>query len=455
MNDNNLVDTQPDSNGKEKRSFVERILDALDKKNRKWDGRHTAPTILFYSIVLFLVCAVVWAFFAELDHVVRGQGRVTNPMQSQIIQNLEGGIIERIYVREGDIVPEGTVVVSLDPTQTLSLYGETQKEERALSIRVERLAAEREEREPVFSYEMLTEEPQLVAAERGQFRERREVFKIETALLEAQLAQRQEEARQAKNNLTRVEHELELAKEEYQVINDLVDRQLEARLALINIDRERNLALSEVNNARMEVIKSQAVLAEAKHRLEQARSNYMSEIGRQYAESVGRLAEVRERMQGLRDRLNRTQMAAPVNAIVNVIHVRTEGGVIQPGEPILELTPIDGSVEVDAQIELKDIGSIFTGQDVSVKLTAFDFSRYGDVSGKISAISPDSQVRENGEEFFQVRIELDKPFLEVDGKQYPITPGMAANVDILISKRTVMEYLMEPVFKLRDRAFRE
>ena len=455
MNDNNLVDTQPSSNGKEKRSFVERVLDALDKRNRRWDGRQKAPTILFYAIVLFLVFAVVWAFFAELDHVVRGQGRVINPKQGQIIQNLEGGIIERIYVREGDIVPEGTVVVSLDPTQTLSLYGETQKEERALSIRVERLAAERGEREPVFSYEMLTEEPKLVAAERAQFRERREVFQIETALLEAQLAQRQEEASQAKNSLSRAEHELELAKDEYEVIKDLVDRQLEARLALINIDRERNVALSEVNNARMEVIKSQAVLAEAKHRLAQARSNYMSDVGSQYAQSVGRLAEVRERMEGLRDRLNRTQMAAPVNAIVNVIHVRTEGGVIQPGEPILELTPIDGNVEVDAEIELKDIGSIFTGQDVSVKLTAYDFSRYGDVSGKISAISPDSQVRENGEEFFQVRIELDKPFLEADGKQYPITPGMAANVDILISKRTVMEYLMGPVFKLRDRAFRE
>jgi len=436
-------------------SFIDRILDGLDQRQRKWDGKKTAPTILFYVIVIFLVSIVVWAFFAELDHVVRGQGRVINPKQSQIIQNLEGGIIEKIYVREGDIVPEGTVLVSLDPTQTLSLYGETQKEERALTVRVERLAAEREEREPVFSFEMLREEPELIAAERAQFRERTEVFRIDSELLKAQLAQRKEEAKQAENTLVHAEHEYKLANDEHALISDLVDRQLEARLALITIDRERNVALSALNDARIEVIKSQAVLAEAKHRLAQARSNYMSEIGRQYADSLASLAEVRERMQGLRDRLNRTQMIAPVNAIVNVIHVRTEGGVIQPGEPILELTPIDGSVEVDAQIELKDIGSIYTGQEVSVKLTAFDFSRYGDVAGTISAISPDSQMRENGEEFFQVRIELDRPYLDVDQKQYPITPGMAANVDILISKRTVMEYLMEPVFKLRDRAFRE
>lgn len=436
-------------------SIIDKVLDRLDKGQRTWNGKKTAPTVLFYIIAIFLVSVVVWAYFAELDHVVRGQGSVINPKQSQIIQNLEGGIIESIYVREGDIVPEGTVLVSLDPTQTLSLYGETQKEERALSIRVERLAAERDGREPVFSFEMLREEPELIAAEQAQFRERTDVFRIDSDLLEAQLAQRREEVKQAENSLVHAEHEYKLANDEHALIRDLVDRQLEARLTLISIDRERNVALSALNDARIEVIKSKAVLAEAKHRLDQTRSNYMSEIGRQYADSIARLAEVRERMEGLRDRLNRTQLIAPVNAIVNVIHVRTEGGVIQPGEPILELTPIDGSVEVDAQIELKDIASVYSGQEVSVKLTAFDFSRFGDVAGTVSAISPDSQMRENGEEFFQVRIELDRPYLAVDQKQYPITPGMAANVDILISKRTVMEYLMEPVFKLRDRAFRE
>lgn len=443
------------SEGEQDKSAIDRILSWLDAKQLSWDGKRSAPTILLYSIVAFFVFIVVWASNAELDHVVTGQGRVINPMQTQIIQNLEGGIIERIYVREGDVVPEGSVLVSLDPTQAMSLYGEAQKEERALSIRVERLSAEREDREPVFSYEYMRDDPELIAAERAQYNERREVLRTERLLLEAQVVQREEERRQAENELVRAEREFQLASDEFNLIEDLVARQLEARLSLITSDRSRNEALAQLNQARVALARSDAVLAEARHRLAQSQSNYMNEVGNQYAESVGRLAEVRERLQGLRDRLNRTQLIAPVNAIVNRIHVRTESGVVQPGEPILELTPIDGTVEIDAAIPQKDIGFIYVDQPVSVKLTAYDFARFGDIRGAVTSISPDVQVREDGTEFFQIRIELERSYLEVDGSRYPITPGMAANVDMMIAKRTVMEYLMEPVFKLRDRAFRE
>jgi len=445
------------SNSKtEKASLVDRILAWIDSRNHRWHQKKgVAPTILLMAIVVFLVSMVFWASVAQLDHVVRGQGRVVNPMQTQIIQNLEGGIVERIYVREGDIVPEGTVLVSLDPTQAMSLYGEAQKEERALRIRVERLAAERENRDPIFSYELLRDEADLIAAEKAQFAERRLVFRNDKLLLEAQVAQREEERRQAENELKRAEREFELANDEFKLIKGLVERQLEARLSLITIDRERNEALAAFNQAKVALTRSDAVLAEARHRLEQAKSNYMNEIGNEYATSVARLAEVRQRLEGLRDRLNRTQMIAPVNAIVNRIHVRTESGVVQPGEPILELTPIDGTVEVVAEILQKDIAFVHTDQDVSVKLTAFDFARFGDVDGVVAAISPDSILRDDGTEFFQVRIAIEEPYLEAGNSRYPITPGMAANVDMVIAKRTVMEYLMEPVFKLRDRAFRE
>jgi Membrane-fusion protein len=276
------------SNSKtEKASLVDRILAWIDSRNHRWHQKKgVAPTILLMAIVVFLVSMVFWASVAQLDHVVRGQGRVVNPMQTQIIQNLEGGIVERIYVREGDIVPEGTVLVSLDPTQAMSLYGEAQKEERALRIRVERLAAERENRDPIFSYELLRDEADLIAAEKAQFAERRLVFRNDKLLLEAQVAQREEERRQAENELKRAEREFELANDEFKLIKGLVERQLEARLSLITIDRERNEALAAFNQAKVALTRSDAVLAEARHRLEQAKSNYMNEIGNEYATSV-------------------------------------------------------------------------------------------------------------------------------------------------------------------------
>lgn len=430
-------------------------LGRLDELSRKWAGRRSTPTLLLFTIVGFLLLIVVWASVAELDHVVTGQGKVVTPKQTQLVQSLEGGIIQRIFVREGDVAQQGSVLVSLDPTQARSLYGQAQKEERALMIRVERLRAEKEGREPVFPFELKRDEAEIIEAETAQLQERKAVLENEMLLLQAQVDQRLEERRQAETELQRAQKEHQLAKAEYTLIKDLVDRRLEARLSLINVDRERNEALAKLNQAKVSLKRSDAVLAEARFRLSQARMNFMSEVGNEFADGVARLAEVREKLQGLRDRLNRTQLAAPVNAIVNKIHVRTEGGVVQPGEPILELTPVDGKIEIEAAIQQKDIAFVHTGQQASVKLTAYDFSRFGDIKGAVTVVSPDAQRREDGMEFFQVRVELAQSYLETDGHHYPITPGMAANVDMVISKRTVMEYLMEPVFKLRDRAFRE
>jgi len=435
--------------------FVASGLERIGQLNRLWGGKQSTPTFLLLSITVFLIVMVLWASFAELDHVVTGQGKVVTPKQTQLIQSLEGGIIEHIYAREGDVAQEGSVLVSLDPTQARSLYGQAQKEERALAVRVERLLAEKEGRDPVFAYEVMQEEPDLIAAEQAQYRERKAVLDTEAQLLEAQVSQRREERMQAKAELHRASRELELAKAEYGLIKDLVDRRLEARLSLINVDRERNEALAQLNKAKVALKRADAALAEGRFRLAQSHMNFMSQVGNEYAEGVGRLAEVREKLQGLRDRLNRTRLTAPVNAIVNKIHVRTEGGVIQPGQPILELTPIDGKIEIEAAIQQKDIAFVHIGQSASVKLTAYDFSRFGDIKGKVTVISPDAQQREDGREFFQIRVELDKSYIEDNGHHYPATPGMAANVDMVIAKRTVMEYLMEPVFKLKDRAFRE
>lgn len=435
--------------------LVTSSLERLDSLNARWGVKQSTPSVLLFTILAFFVVIVIWALVAELDHVVVGQGKVVTPKQTQLIQSLEGGILERIYVREGDVVPAGAVLVDLDPTQARSLYGQAEKEERALLVRVERLRAEKEGREPVFAYELMRDEPDVIAAETAQLSERQAVLDNEMQLLKAQVEQRREERRQAETELQRAQRESELANAEYRVIKDLVDRKLEARLSLIGIDREKNEARAKLNQAKVAVKRSDAVLAEARFRLLRAQMNFVSEVGNEYANGVARLGEVQEKLQGLRDRLNRTQLVSPLNAMVNKIHIRTEGGVVQPGAPILELTPLDGKVEIEAEIQQKDIAFVHIGQTASVKVTAYDFSRFGSVSGTVTFISPDAQKREDGREFFQVRVELDDSFLKIDDRHYPITPGMVANVDMVIAKRTVYEYLMEPVLKLRDRAFRE
>lgn len=435
--------------------FITKVTDWLEVLNQSWSTRNSTPSVMLFAILFLVVTLIIWAANSELDHVVRGQGKVITPQQTQLIQNLEGGIIENVYVREGDIVSEGAVLISLDPTQAKSLYGETKKEERALRIRVERLRAEKDNRALVFSYEMIRDEGPLIEAERALANERKNSQRAELELLQSQINQREEEKRQATAELERAENEYRLASQEYDLIKDLVDRLLEARLSLITAEREKNDAVAKLNNARLEVSRANAIVAEAKHRLEQAKTNFISAVGEELSASLGRLAEVQERLSGLQDRLNRTQLVAPLDAIVNKVHIRTTGGVVQPGEPIVELTPINGRIEVEGAIQQKDVAFLYLEQDVSVKLTAFDFARFGDVPGKITFISPDAQKTEDGKEFFKVRIQLQRNYVESDSANFAITPGMAANVDVIVSKRTVLEYLIEPVLKLRDRAFRE
>jgi len=360
---------------------VDNVTQKLERMSQRWSKKRSTPTLLLFTIFVFLVVIIFWASIAELDHVVRGQGKVVTPKQTQLIQSLEGGIIEKIYVREGDFASEGSILISLDPTQAKSLYGEAKKEERSILVRIERLKAEKEGRAPAFSYEFLRDDADLVAAEKSQLLERKEVLGAELQLLGAQLDQRSEERQQAISELDRAEKEYELASQEYVLIKDLVDRFLEARLSLISAEREKNEAIAKLNSAKVAVKLSDAVFAEAQFRLSQAKMNFISEVGGELANSFARLAEVRERLDGLRDRLNRTQLVAPLDSIVNKIHIRTEGGVVQPGEPILELTPMNGKIEVDATILQKDIAFVYIGQEVSVKLTAFDFARFGGVVG--------------------------------------------------------------------------
>lgn len=439
----------------QKPDLIDRGLSRLDRMAKRWHQGQSTSTVLLFTILGLIVAAIVWASNSELDHVVRGQGKIVTTTHTQIVQSLEGGIIERIYAREGDIVQESSVLVELDPTQAQSQYGQALKEQRSLLIRIERLRAEKENREPVFSFEALRDDPDLIAAERAQFQERRAVLNSEIELFQTQVDQREKEMEQAQTDLERARSESDLAREEYNVIKDLVERELEARLSLIEISRDYNVTQAALKTAQTNVIKSRVAYAEAKLRLQQATINYQNEVGDQLATNLSRLAEVQQRLNGLKDRLNRTQLMAPVNGIVNKLHIQTEGGVVQPGEPIMELTPIDGVVEVQAEVMQKDIGFIEVGQQVSVSVTAYDFARFGDIDGEVAFVSPDAQRRQDGSEYFSVRIRLDRPFLENNGRRYPLTPGMVANASMVISKRTVMEYLIEPVLKLQDRAFRE
>ena len=444
-----------DEQPKQPPAWVRFGMRRLDRSSRFWSTRSRIPSLLLIFIIVFLGIAITWAATAQLDHVVRGTGEVVTSAQTQRISSLEGGIIRSLNVKEGDLVEEGTLLAELDPTQSESSYGRMRQQQLALQARLKRLRAEHEGKALDFPVGMASQAPEVVAAERSAFTQRREVHEIEASVLREQVTQSRNALEDARTEADVARRQLDLVRREYEVTRDLVERQLEAELSLLSAERELNDAEARIRKADLAVASAQAALTETRERLSQHEATFRRDVGLEIADTAGQLAEVREEIRGLEDRLSRTDLVAPMAAIVNKINIRTIGGVVQPGEPMLELTPVNVPVQVQAEIPPKDIAFLEMGQSVSIKLTAYDFSRFGGLDGEIVFIGSDALERQDGTRYFLVRAETATPWLESEGQRYPISPGMAANMDILISKRTVLAYLMEPVFRLKDRAFRE
>lgn len=443
------------SDQKKQRRWLNFGLARLDRTSRVWSARSRIPSLLLGIIVLFLVIAVSWAATAKLDHVIRGAGEVVTAAQTQRIQSLEGGILRKMHVREGDLVESGTLLAELDPTQSESSFGQMRQQQLGLQARLMRLQAEHEGEQLDFPAPITLQAPEVVAAEYAAFRERHEVHAIERRVLEEQVAQQQNALANAQAEVEVAKRQFALTEREYAVTSRLVERQLEAELSLLSAERELNDARARVEKAQFAIQATRSSLKETQARLSQHDATFRRDVGLEIADTQGQLAEVREQLHGLADRLRRTDLTAPMAAIVNTINIRTTGGVVQPGEAVIELTPANVAVQVQAEIPPKDIAFLELGQPVSIKLTAYDFSRFGGLEGEIIFVGSDALERQDGSKYFEIRAETENPWLESDGERYPISPGMGANVDIMISKRTVLAYLMEPVFRLKDRAFRE
>ncbi len=435
--------------------FMQFGLKRLENVGRFWSTRSRIPSVLLGFILLFLIIAVIWASTAQLDHVIRGTGEVVTSAQTQRISSLEGGLLRQINVREGDLVEAGTLLAELDPTQSESSFGQMRQQQLALQARLARLRAEHEGRALDFPVELSAQAPEVVAAEQSAHIQRKEVHLIERSVLEGQVAQQRNALIDARAEADVAKRQLALVQREHRVTQDLVERQLEAELSLLASQRQLNDAEARVQKAELAIETAESALNEAEDRLAQHDATFRRDVGLEIADTAGRLAEVREQIRGLQDRLSRTNLRAPMAAMVNTINVRTIGGVIQPGEPILELTPVNVPVQVQAEILPKDIAFMELGQIVNIKLTAYDFARFGGLEGEIVFVGSDALERQDGTRYFEIRVETENPWLESEGERYPITPGMAANVDVLVSKRTVIDYLIEPVFRLKDRAFTE
>ncbi len=418
-----------------------------------------APSLAWLTLaIIFLIVfsGLLWAQLAVLDEVTTGSGRVIPSSQMQVVQTLEGGIVSEILIREGDTVEKDQIIMRIDDTGFASRLGEIMQRRWARRAEVSRLEAEATGADRLsLDPELLKQAPQSVLSEQQSFRARRTKLSDEISVLKQQLAQRHSELNELRTRESKLTATLKPLQRELVLTTDLYKKGVIPEVELLRLQRQSIELKGDIEIIRASIPRLESSILEAENRVNTANATFRAQALERLSIARAELAVVEESIKAAQDRVVRTSLRAPVRGIVNKLNVTTIGAVIQPGIDIIEIVPLDDTLLIEARVRPQDVAFITKGQDASVKLTAYDYSIYGALDGEVERISADTITDERSETFYRVIIRTDSSNLIKGDKKLPIIPGMVATVDILTGKKTVLEYLLKPVKRVRNEAFRE
>jgi len=426
-------------------------LDGLETMARARGWRRSA-----FLVTLSIVVLLVWANFAELEEVAVASGEVVPQGQIKIIQHLEGGIISQIFVTEGGTVKAGDPLLQLDRGISGSNRDEIQIELDSLILTRVRLVAESQGTELHFPEEQATRRPELVRAERRNYEGHKLELKSTVAVLREQQTQRELDVRQIRAQLNSVKNNLSLTLERFVMSEELLSEGLTPKIEHVQIKQEVEILQGEMEELKSAIPRAQASISEAKERIKEEQLRAVGIALEELSGVERRIAGAREKLSRATDQVVRTEISSPIAGVVQSMRHHTIGGVARPGEPLMEIVPTQERLVIEAKLSPTDIGYVRIGQDSVVKVTTYDFSRYGGLSGRVVSISPDAHVdTATGQSYFRITAETDQNYLGAEPGDLPITPGMEATLDIHTGSKSVMQYLLKPVIMVQSEAFRE
>jgi adhesin transport system membrane fusion protein len=405
--------------------------------------------------MLLVICFVLWANFARLNEVASAPGEVVPQGNVKVIQHLEGGIIQRIHVKEGTTVKAGTALVSLDLGAGGLNPAELRAQLDAMLLKRARLVAEAEGRKLTFDAAIVKRHADVAQSERRAFRARQRELASALGTLREQVVQREREVRELAAKRTTIANDLTLARRAFAMSRSLVVQGLTSKLE--HLERLRLVKRLEGELAVLEesVPKAQAALKEGLGRLKEVTLRYRRTASEQQAQLAGEIARTQVLYTRATEQKRRTEIKSPISGVVKNLRYHTIGGVVKAGEPIMQIVPTDDSLVIEARLSPTDRGYVMVGQAAIVKISTYEYIRYGGLEGSVSHIAADTNDARGDNPYFRVIIKTKRAFLDEGGVKLPITPGMQATVDIRTGERTVMHYLLKPVLKLKSEAFRE
>ncbi|HCJ1311156.1 TPA: HlyD family type I secretion periplasmic adaptor subunit, partial [Vibrio parahaemolyticus] len=430
--------------------------------------------LMLWVMVLFFVAAIGWASWAQIDQVTVGQGKVIPSSQIQVVQNLEGGLVKEILVKEGQLVKKGQQLLLIDDTRFRSDYREREQQVANLTASVLQLSASINsvavnrdfniqdwEKSVVLDYGKLTfppvleeTQPQLTQRQKAEYREDLDNLRNQLSVIDQQVEQKQQDLVEIEARVRNLRQSYQYAKKELDITQPLADEGVVPRIELLKLQRQVNDTRREMTSSELKipVIKS-AIKESMLNRIDVA-LKFRSEQQEKLNNAQDQLSALVESAVGLEDRVNRTVVVSPVTGKIKTLNVNTVGGVIQPGMDIVEIVPTEDTLLVEAKIAPKDIAFLRPNLNAIVKFTAYDFTKYGGLVGELEHISADTTQDEEGNSFYIVRVRTEKTSFGQDA-DLPIIPGMTASVDIITGKRTVLEYLLKPILSAKTNALKE
>ena len=409
----------------------------------------TGSRLIIVASAIGFALFLLWAMLAQVDEVTSGQGKVIPSSKAQLIQAAEPAIIKDLMVRSGQRVQRGQLLARLDDTQSASELGQIQAETEALSARSARLSAE--------GTRTSTNCVGADCADEAQLRQVREsALRSRINALQASADQRRREAAEAQATISSLQGSLALAQRQVAMLEPLAAKNIVPQTDLLDARREVNDLQGRIAAAREQQSRAMAAVREALAQSSEAGFSFRQEALNERSQIQAKLAVNQESLRGARGRLGRMELRSPVNGVVNDLQVTTIGGFVQAGQKVMEVIPMGDKLLVETRVKPSDIAFIKVGDKALVKVTAYDFSSYGGLDGRVVQVSADSIYDEvEKEAYFNVIVETDKSYLQSAGRRLPITPGMMTDTQIITGRKSILSYLLKPVLRARSEALRE
>lgn len=417
-----------------------------------------ARHLQLFTVVGIVFVFIIWANFAKLDEITRGDGKVVPSSDVQIIQHQEGGTVQNLLVREGDMVAAGQVLMRLSDVGASSDFGSTNSRILGLLAKVQRLQAEADAKgAPEFTEDVMEGAPETVREELNTFRANKMQLESQISVLKSQLSQRRAEVSELGTRIRDIQRVIGLTNEEMAMLQPLVARGSAPKRDIIQLEQQLAGQQSELNGLRASLPRANSAINEAEARIKDIETTFRTTAQNDLTTALIEIKTLQQQIPALRDRQSRTEIRSPVKGIVKDIKVQTDegGGVIKPGDAVMEIVPVDDQLVIEARVRPADIAFIHPAQPATVKITAYDFSIYGGLKGEVTDISADTITNEKGESFYKIKVITDQTSIVRNGNELPIIPGMVASVDILTGEKTVMEYLMKPLVKTLNQSMSE